>query len=169
MARRRKSDIKPDEVDVWVRTASSVFNRCMKDGGSSGVCEITAIRQASGVVNSRRGNETMDQLFVFDDTGNSFRPEQKQKSDADSVIQFETFWKDVITEGRFKHPLTNQVLDVDEARMKKWVDVFNKGKALGKDVPQPFGHSLNSADNTGFYTEFRIVDGSDERKFLKVK
>jgi hypothetical protein len=52
------------------------------------------------------------------------------------------FRKDVIRVGRYVHPRTGQVVNVDEARLHRWADNFRAMKALGQPVKAAKGHNI---------------------------
>ena len=69
------------------------------------------------------------------------------------------FWKDVIGVGRFRHPVTGQTFEVDQARIDRWIAKFRRMREAGIEIPTPVDHSDRAEDNRGFVVDARRVGG----------
>jgi hypothetical protein len=63
--------------------------------------------------------------------------------------------KDAAETGPYRHPVTGQEFELDEARMDMWADKFNKMRAAGVEIPCPIDHSEKAEDNRGFTVKLR--------------
>lgn len=62
-----------------------------------------------------------------------------------------SYWRgDAIACGKYRHPTTGQILEVDEKRIDAWVEKFNAMRAADRKVPTPTTHFGDDAnDNVG--------------------
>ena len=71
--------------------------------------------------------------------------------------QFSQFWKELIPEGSWTHPVRKFTINVDKARLDKWAGNFHdfqKPKSIS--VPIPKGHNYNPDLNAGFVEDVRV-------------
>ncbi|MFW6158989.1 MAG: hypothetical protein ACOC8E_06490 [Planctomycetota bacterium] len=70
------------------------------------------------------------------------------------------FWKELIREGRWTNLAAGFTLDVDRARLERWLANFEAMTDAGIRVPVPWGHSYDPRDNAGFVEELELRDGA---------
>ncbi len=61
------------------------------------------------------------------------------------------FAKDVLRVGKWTHPSTGQVIEVDQARLEKLAKNTNALLSRGVKVPYPLGHKLDALSNLGYW------------------
>lgn len=71
----------------------------------------------------------------------------------------DVFTKKVITEGRWRHPVTNKTLDVNRDRLDQWVGVFKQCQSADIGVPTPLGHTLEPDKNAGWVVDLEVREG----------
>jgi hypothetical protein len=65
------------------------------------------------------------------------------------------YWADAIRTGRYLHPATGQILDVDAHRLSRWLSNIRGMRAAGIDIPIPLDHSDRARDNMGYVLDAR--------------
>ncbi len=80
--------------------------------------------------------------------------------DALGLDDGQTFWKELIREGRWINVGAGFTLQVDDDRLGRWERNFREMADAGIRVPVPWGHSYDPRDNAGFVEEIELRDGS---------
>lgn len=99
--------------------------------------------------------------------------------DNDTEVPVTYLDKDVIEEGDYVHPITNQKFKVDGARIDHWAQQFGAMQQAGLEVPTPIDHKPNEfargkkgfvsgTDNIGFVVGARKVQGADGKARLRL-
>ena len=130
------------------RTANSVYDRCIKNGGSDKTCAPRAIRIANAAV---RGTKMDQSLSIFSMNGSP----TAQKLDADR------YRIEPIYEGVWIHPSTNQIVPVDRERLQGWANVFARCAERKVGVPLTDGHDLKASNTLGWVEEVGVFDRPD--------
>lgn len=84
----------------------------------------------------------------------------------DSTAEFDLFWKEVLPEGVWKHPLRGFTLNVDKSRLDRLASNFKKQKELQIDVPIPSGHTYSEKENNGFVEDVEVRQRADGKSAL---
>ncbi len=77
------------------------------------------------------------------------------------------FWKELIREGSWTHPITGQEFTIGLGHLSRWVRLFGEMSDEGVKVPVNLDHSKKAEDSVGFLKsiEVRTVEGDDGEAF----
>lgn len=84
--------------------------------------------------------------------------------DSATVFAGGKFWKQLIPEGVFKHPVTKQTVQASRKRLERWRDNTMKYMADGAKVHFPDGHTNKARDNMGGWERFEVLDPAQIRE-----
>jgi hypothetical protein len=69
------------------------------------------------------------------------------------------FWKAVLAPGEYRHPVTGQLLRVDEPMLHRLAETANNMIAAGEEIPTPVDHSDSARDNLGWVVDAKVEGG----------
>lgn len=66
------------------------------------------------------------------------------------------FWKEIVREGSWVHPLTGQKITIQRAHLSRWFSLYHQMTEAGLKVPVNLDHSKKAKDSAGFCLQVKL-------------
>jgi len=83
---------------------------------------------------------------------------------SDNSQGFDKFWKELVPEGTYTHPIKGFTLVVTKDRMDGWIKKFNDLSTKGVRVPVPYGHNYTPDKNAGWASSLEVRKNKESGK-----